>query len=654
VSADGGGQRSRDEGDYDVVIVGGGIAGATVAKVLAAHGDRRILILEAGRATGMSADKYRSHVEADLASPTKVPNAPYAFNPNAPQADVLDLRQIEPPPRAGVAPSTEPDTTGYLVQTGPLPFQSDYTRALGGTTLHWLGTCLRMLPNDFKLRTLYGHGVDWPFGYETLKPYYERAETEIIGVAGSTDDQHYPGVRKRAYFGSYEYPMHSVPTSYLDAKLDEGLGGRRISVGGRGYTVEMSNTPAGRNSTPRGDYQVLGAAGNPQQGQRCEGNTNCIPICPVQAKFSALKTLYELMLLHPGDRAPTPTRSSVTVISQAVATTVEVDEHGTVTGIRYTEYEDESTPTPATSRTARGTVYVLAANAIHNATLLLASGAANSSGMVGRNLMDHPLILTWGLTAEPVYGFRGPLSTSGLEMFRDGAFRSEHCAFRIEIGNEGWNFSAGAPATTVQALVDAPTEPLFGRALRRTIGEVVPRQFRLGLEMEQIPQASNYVTVDGRYRDQLGNPRPVIRYDIPDYVRAGMAAAKEASDQMFALLGLHPLPPRPDPAEVPAAELFPYPADYTTYDPAAPGYLTYGDEGFVFQGAGHLAGTHVMGTSPRTSVVDPRQRCWDHDNLYLVGCGNMPTVGTSNPTLTMTALAIMAAENIHADLEGRS
>jgi choline dehydrogenase-like flavoprotein len=653
VSADGGGA-GPDEGGYDVVIVGGGIAGATVAKVLAAHGGRRILILEAGRATGMSADKYRSHVEADLASPTKVPNAPYAFNPNAPQADVLDIRQIEPPPQGGVAPSTEPDTSGYLVQTGPLPFQSDYTRALGGTTLHWLGTCLRMLPNDFKLRTLYGHGVDWPFGYDVLRPYYERAETEIIGVAGSTDDQHYPGVKKRSYFGSYEYPMHSVPPSYLDSVLDRGLGGHRITVGGRHYTVEMSNTPAGRNSTPRGDYTVMGAAGNPQQGQRCEGNTNCIPICPVQAKYSALKTLYELMILHPGDRPPTPTRSSVTVVSQAVATAVELDEHGTVRGIRYTEYEDEATPTPATTRTARGTIYVLAANAIHNATLLLASGAANSSGMVGRNLMDHPLILTWGLMAEPVYGFRGPLSTSGLEMFRDGAFRSDHCAFRIEIGNEGWNFSANAPTSTVDALVDAPTAPLFGRDLRRVIGEVMPRQFRLALEMEQIPQASNYVTVDGRYRDQLGVPRPVIRYDLPDYVRAGMAAAKQASDQMYALLGLHPLPPRPDPDAVPAAELFPYPFDYTAYRETDPGYLTYGDQGFVFQGAGHLAGTHVMGDSPRTSVVDPRQRCWDHDNLYLVGCGNMPTVGTSNPTLTMTALAIMAAENIHADLGNRS
>ena len=44
------------------------------------------------------------------------------------------------------------------------------------------------------------------------------------------------------------------------------------------------------------------------------------------------------------------------------------------------------------------------------------------------------------------------------------------------------------------------------------------------------------------------------------------------------------------------------------------------------------------------------QRSWDHDNLYLVGCGNMPTVGTSNPTLTMTALALWAGDNIVADL----
>ena len=637
---------------YDVVIVGGGIAGATVAKTIADTGGKRILILEAGRATGMSSDKYASHVEQFQASLVNVPNTPYPNNPNAPQADVLDIKQILSQPSAGGAPRSAVDADGYLVQTGPLPFQSDFTRALGGTTLHWLGTCLRMLPNDFELRSRYGQGVDWPIGYDDLKPYYERAESEIIGVAGSVTEQFYPGIDPPTYFGDYEYPMHPIPASYLDQVVAGRLDGRSITVDGSEYEVRMSNTPAGRNSVPRDGYQPVGAPGNPQQGERCEGNTNCIPICPVQAKYSALKTLYELMLRHPGGQAPTPTRSSVEIVTQAVASKVELDEHGRVSGITYQTYEDEGVVPLPTPCTARGTIYVLAANALQNATLLLGSGVANSSGMVGRNLMDHPLILTWGLMDEPVWGFRGPLSTSGLEMFRDGAFRDRSCAFRIEIGNEGWNFTSGAPTSTVDALVnplpDSGRRPMYGAELRRTLGEVIPRQFRLALEMEQIPEASNYVTIDDGYRDQLGNFRPVIRYDLPDYVRAGFAMATRASDAMFTLLGV------PKPQHQDDSTAFPYPQEYTQYRPTEPGYLTYGDSAYTFQGAGHMAGTHRMGISAASSVVDRRQRTWDHDNLYLVGCGNLPTVGTSNPTLTMTALSIWAGDNIVADLGGRS
>jgi choline dehydrogenase-like flavoprotein len=58
-----------------------------------------------------------------------------------------------------------------------------------------------------------------------------------------------------------------------------------------------------------------------------------------------------------------------------------------------------------------------------------------------------------------------------------------------------------------------------------------------------------------------------------------------------------------------------------------------------------------MGTRADNSVVDKNQRTWDHKNLYLIGCGNMPTLGTSNPTLTMTALTYQAAESILKQLE---
>jgi choline dehydrogenase-like flavoprotein len=120
--------------------------------------------------------------------------------------------------------------------------------------------------------------------------------------------------------------------------------------------------------------------------------------------------------------------------------------------------------------------------------------------------------------------------------------------------------------------------------------------------------------------------------------------AKEASDAMYKLLDMAPLGPNEDPDD------FHYPRDYTAYHPTDAGYVTYGGTGYTFQGAGHLAGTHRMGNSRTTSVVNSRQRSWDHENLYLVGCGNMPTIGTSNPTLTMTALAIQAGEYVVEDL----
>jgi choline dehydrogenase-like flavoprotein len=57
-----------------------------------------------------------------------------------------------------------------------------------------------------------------------------------------------------------------------------------------------------------------------------------------------------------------------------------------------------------------------------------------------------------------------------------------------------------------------------------------------------------------------------------------------------------------------------------------------------------------MGAAPRTSVVDPEQRTHDHPNLFLLGSGVFPTVGTANPTLTIAALSLWAAEIIHNDL----
>jgi choline dehydrogenase-like flavoprotein len=92
--------------------------------------------------------------------------------------------------------------------------------------------------------------------------------------------------------------------------------------------------------------------------------------------------------------------------------------------------------------------------------------------------------------------------------------------------------------------------------------------------------------------------------------------------------------------------------DFTNYNVNFdPDFVTYKGKGYVFQGAGHIVGTHRMGTTKEDSVVNEDMRTWDHDNLFLVGCGNMPTLGTSNPTLTMAALTFKATEAILKQLE---
>lgn len=595
--------------NYDVVVVGGGIAGAIVAKELAVA-KKSVLVLEAGTATGSTPEGYRTFLQNFYQSLTySAPNAPYPANSNAPAQSLLDIVKISP---------GKPDTSGYYVQNGPLPFGSNNTRTVGGTTLHWLGTALRMLPSDFQMQSRYGVSQDWPFGYDKLMPYYRLAEREL-GVAADVEEQSYLGLE---FAPGYVFPMHKIPSTWLDVKIAESIDGMPIRVGKRDYPVKVVNIPVARNSTPNADYDggkgytPVGAVGDPNSGQRCEGSTSCIPICPVQAKYNAMKTLY-------GADAEV-----VEIRTQAVASRVEVDPRsGRVTGILYKEYASPGS-SEFTSRTARGKLYVIAAHAIETAKLLLASGVANSSDQLGRNLMDHPYINTLGLMREDIGSFRGPLISSGVPSLRDGEFRGAQAAFRVDIANNGWTFPRDAPRSTVNTMVNEHN--LFGAQLRKQLRESVSRQFRFGFLVEQLPDPRNRVAIDPQYVDAIGNYRPVLSYEVSSYTRAGFAQGKMMSDQLFQRLGAE---------------------DHTAYNVSDPGYLTYDGKGYTFSGAGHAVGTHRIGTSASNSVVNVDQKTWDHENMYLVGCGNMPTIGTSNPTLTMAALTFWAAENIKKDLD---
>jgi len=408
--------------------------------------------------------------------------------------------------------------------------------------------------------------------------------------------------------------------------LARAIDGMEVSLDGRPVTLKVRGYPAARNSIPRGDYVPAGAVDVRDDGTvmeryvggRCAGNTACTPICPIQAKYNAGKTLARAR------------RENLKVLAQAVASKIIVDgSSGAIQAIEYQRYDDPASPRHTVHRvTARA--YVLAAHAVENAKLMLASGLGGGSGQLGRNLMDHPTLYAWGLAPAPVGPFRGPQSTSGIEDLRSGSFRAVHAAFRFDIGNDGWRATTGAPDTTVADAV--MSRRLYGARLRRELESALSRQVRFSLAVEQLPDPDNAVSIDPRYRDALGNPRPVISYRIDDYTLKGMAAALDVCRQMFA-----------------RARIEDHSEDAGAWFPS----VTYQGRDFHYHGMGHFAGTHVMGERPEESVVDDRQRCWENRNLYLVGSGSFPTMGTSNPTLTLAALTIRTAEHLAADLSAR-
>lgn len=530
----------------DVIIVGSGISGALMGARLTASGVK-VAILEAGS----SVDRSMA-VENFWNAVIKVPECPY---PPTPQA----MHPISS------------DMDFWYKQVGTDKFQSTYLKQVGGTTWHWLGTCLRFLPRDFSLKSSYGRGVDWPISYNELEPFYGKAEQEI-GVSGDSNEA-LSAPRSAAY------PMPPIPQTYLDKNFVKALAGTKYQV---------RATPQGRNSVDRG------------QRPACCGNASCIPVCPVQAKYDAT--------VHIGQFQ----KNGGALHAETTATFIEVGDQGIITGIRFRRRDNSE-------GRAVGRVYVLAAHAIETPRLLLASrqpkapnGVANRSDQVGRNLMDHPTQLSWALANDPVWPYRGPLSTSGIENLRDGAFRRQRPAFRIEIGNDGWSWPTGAPVSTA---ADLAKLGMKGKALDAELVRVTSRHIRLASLTEQLPDPENRVTLDPETKDFYGVPVPRIAYRIDDFTRAGLAAARRAHDDIFDRLG----------------------TSGTTHSPD-------------FQGAGHIIGTARMGRDSRSSVVDRTLNCHDHPNMFILGSTVFPTSATGNPTLTIAALSLRAVAPVKAAL----
>jgi glucose dehydrogenase len=571
--------------DYDIIIIGSGVAGALTAWKLAQLDNYKILILEAGDNGISNGQRLQFHHMMDTQGNRGDPFAPYKDLESRKYAPAAENSQRELADQKN-DPNNYYD---YLQSSTPQnsdPFKASYNRMVGGTTWAWRGNTPRNIPSDFHLLSEFGVGRDWPLDYNELEPWYAQAEWEL-GVSGNHDELD-------GLFGGYRsqpFPMPGIPLGYSDLKIKAKIEGQTV----RGKPIHVVTTPQARNSKVFDNRPA------------CEGHSNCIPLCPIQAKYDATVHLRRA-LEHP----------NVKLRSGAVVTRLEKGQDDRVNTVHFIDWKSSEKPQ---EKSVRGALVVLAAHAIETPKLLLMSdNLANSSDQVGRNLMDHIQFELIAMFSEPIYPFRGPQSIAGIEDFRNGAFRSQRSAFRMTIGNDGWG-RAGSPVTVIERLLK---EGKYGSALPGAIAEQIPKMLRLSFSTEMLAEATNRIDLSDK-KDELGIPRPRFNFDIGTYVQGGLREGYETAKELFSVMG---------------ATISP---DAKKLDNSTTGRMNWNT-------AAHIMGTTIMGGDPANSVVDRWGRTHDVPNLWIAGSSVFATSATSNPTLTIAALTLRMAHAIHREL----
>src|SRR5438477_2740390 len=176
---------SKTKPEYDVLIVGSGAAGGQSAYVLALGG-AKVLMLEAGRKYDPVSETpmLNYHAQAPLRA-VGTPDKPFGFYDatvdggwSIPKEPYLVRRNRR---GSGWYEATDDD-----LGTTDQNFMWWRPRMLGGRTNHWGRIALRMGPYDFIPRDREALGIDWPYSYQDLAPYYDRVEA-LIGVFGTNE-----------------------------------------------------------------------------------------------------------------------------------------------------------------------------------------------------------------------------------------------------------------------------------------------------------------------------------------------------------------------------------------------------------------------------------------------------------------------------------
>ena len=303
--------------ESDICIIGSGITAAVIAEKLAEERETRIVVVEAGDDTVPLADRaaHRGRFVAYGESPWGRDHI------DGMTADGIQSRSMQ----------------------------------VGGLAMHWGGVTPRFSPEDFRVKSLFGVGHDWPVTYEELDPFYDEAERRI-GVAG---EQGPPELDPR----SGPFPMPPLPLTY---NLD--LLKRWTDSAG----IAMWSQPSAKNSVAYGGRAV------------CCRNDTCAPVCPVGAKYSPDFTWNALRASRRVELVPR------TLVRRLVV------EDGSNRIARAEGVRRDRGGANGSRVDFRARTFVVAAGYAWSPHLLLLSrserfpnGIANRSGMVGKYMTGH-------------------------------------------------------------------------------------------------------------------------------------------------------------------------------------------------------------------------------------------------------------------------
>lgn len=556
--------------DFDAIVVGSGISGGWAAKELTEKG-LRTLVLEAGPPIVPARD-YVEHVQAY--------SLPYRGYGN--------LRKLrDQQPIQSLTGSCNEWSSKFFVNDRENPYHNDPDkpfawirgRHVGGRSIMWGRQVYRWSDLDFEANAKEGLGVDWPLRYADIAPWYSYVE-KFIGVSGQAE-----GLAQLPD-GEFLPPMQ---LNCAELQVQEAMARRwrreRLLTIGRCAVLTR-----------------------PHQGRAaCHYCGPCERGCITHSYFSSI-----------GSTLPAAAATGrLTLRPNSVVAQVMYDERtDRATGVRAV---DAATMQPLEFRSR---LIFLCASALESARILLNSktarfptGLANSSGELGRNLMDHPFGAGAngtlpGMEDRKTFGNR----PNGVYVPRFRNVTDKHPQFVRGYGFQGgaarrdWGRGATTPGFGAQ----------FKNALLKSLG---PWSLWLGGWGECLPRPDNFVALHPTLKDKWGVPALHIQCTWGPNELAILKDVQVTAAEILEAAGAK---------------------DIETFNDELPPGLCI-----------HEMGTARMGRDPKTSVLNGWNQSHDVPNLFVTDGACMASSGNQNPSITYMALTARACDHAVEQLKRR-